>query len=630
MRGAAKLATRSVVGVGAAGLLGGAFLLGPGGLGAPPAVAAGLTPFDGCTELRSWFADARRSYPATRGGLPAMEDADRTMTGAAGAAGASGALESHAVGPGATGTNVQEVGVDEPDVLKTQDGRVVVVREDRLHVIDVTGATPRKLGSVTLPGGTAHELLLSGERALVLGTSLGAANDGNEGGIEDGNKDGNTVPEDLVPPGQSAALLTVVDLATPTQPSVVRTHEIEGVYVSARQYDGVARVVLQSMPTFGLKGAAENWLPLHIERDAAGRISDTEPLLDCTDVRHPAEPSGVGLLTVLTVDFHNPDVLESVAVAADGDLVYSSTDRLYVATTRGGWIMREAMLFSAGSETDGVRTDIHAFDITDRTDTSYIASGDIEGWVLGRWAMSEYEGLLRVATTRGPQWNANGETPETDAAVTVFEERGDRLEPIGSVGGLGEGEQVRAVRWFGDVATVVTFRQTDPLYTVDLADPTQPRVLGELKVPGYSAYLHPLGDGLLLGVGQDATDDGRVLGTQVSTFDLSDLATPKALDTIVERRSYSEVEADSRQFTYLPDARTAVLPVMTDTGSTLWSLRVGDDGRLHENGRWFSRRTGQILRALPVDEARLAALHDATLTLLSVRELTELGSVRLT
>jgi uncharacterized secreted protein with C-terminal beta-propeller domain len=625
MRGAAKLATRSVVGVGAAALLGGAFLLAPGGLGAPPAAAAGLTPFDGCTELRSWFADAMRSYPAARGSLPAMEDADRTMTGAADAAGASGALESHAVGPGATGTNVQEAGVDEPDVLKTQDGRVVVVREDRLHVVDMTGATPRKLGSVTLPGGTAHELLLSGERALVLGTSWSAANDGNE----DGNEDGNTVPEDLVRPGQSSALLTVVDLATPAQPSVVRTHEIEGAYVSARQYHGVARVVLQSTPPFGLKGAAENWLPHHIERDAAGRISDTEPLLDCTDVRHPAEPSGVGLLTVLTVNLHNPDVLESVAVTADGDLVYSSTDRLYVATTRGGWIMREAMLFSEDSETDGVRTDIHAFDITDRTDTSYIASGDIEGWVLGRWAMSEYEGLLRVATTRGQQWNANGDTPETDAAVTVFEERGDRLEAIGSVGGLGEGEQVRAVRWFGDVATVVTFRQTDPLYTVDLADPTQPRVLGELKVPGYSAYLHPLGDGLLLGVGQDATDEGRVLGTQVSTFDLSDLATPKAIDTMVEPRGFSEVEADSRQFTYLPDARTAVLPVMTDTGSTLWSLRVGNDGTLHENGRWFSRRTGQILRALPVDGARLAALHDGTLTLLSVPELTDLGSVRL-
>jgi uncharacterized secreted protein with C-terminal beta-propeller domain len=627
MSRAATMTTRTALAAGVVALFGGTFLFAPGGPGTQPAAAAGLTPFDGCTQLRSWFADAAgamTAFGSWRGDTPVMEGAERAMGTPADAGPAAGqtpgGLDADAVGPGATGTNVQEAGVDEPDLMKTTAGRVVVVRDDRLYVVDATGTTPRKLGSVALPGGNASELLLSGNRALVLGTSWPAPEGRNNTG------------EDLVPPGQSSALLTVVDLTTPSRPTVVRTHEIEGAYLSARERDGVARVVLQTTPFVASQARAEDWLPYHIERDASGRINNAGPLLDCTDVRHPTDPSGVGLLTVVTLDLHNPDLLESVAVAADGDLVYASTDRLYVATTRGGWPMRDAMVSSEGADPEGVRTDIHAFDVTDRADTSYVASGQVDGWLMGRWAMSEYDGLLRVATTRGDQWNANGATPNTDAAVTVLAEQDDRLDIIGSVGGLGEGEQVRAVRWFGDIATVVTFRQTDPLYTVDLADPTQPRVLGELKVPGYSAYLHPLGGGLLLGVGQDATVEGRVLGTQVSTFDLSDLAAPKPVDTLVEPRSYTDVEADSRQFTYVPSLRTAVLPVMTDTDSTLWSLRVGEDGTLDENGRWLSRRTGQIMRALPVDDARLAVLHDGgvTLTVLTAQALAELGSVRLT
>jgi uncharacterized secreted protein with C-terminal beta-propeller domain len=615
---AATTATRSVVGVGAAALLGGALLFAPGGPGTQPAAAGGLVPFEGCDDLRSWFADAAGAmgaYGPWPGDAPVMEGSERALASPADAAPqTSTGLDSAAVGPGITGTNVQEPGVDEPDLLKTSAGRVVVVRDDRLYVVDVTDQAPRTLGSLTLPGGSASELLLSGDRALVLGSSWATPD---------------RVSAEPTKAGQSSALLTVVDLATPARPTVVRTHEIEGAYLSAREHDGVARVVLQTTPLVATPTPAEDWLPQDIQRDASGAIIKTEPLVDCGDVRHPTDPSGVGLLTVLTLDLQNPAVLQPVTVATDGNLVYASTDRLYVATTRGGWAMRDAMVSSDDARPEAVRTAIHAFDVSDYTDTTYIASGEVDGWLMGRWAMSEYDGLLRVATTRGGQWSANGDAPATDAAVTVFEERGDRLQTVGSVGGLGQGEQVRAVRWFGDLATVVTFRQTDPLYTVDLADPTQPRVLGELKVPGYSAYLHPLGDRLLLGVGQDATTQGRVLGTQVSTFDLSDLSAPVPVDTMVEPRSYSEVETDSRQFTYLPELRTAVLPLMSDIGSMLWSLRIGDDGTLQETGRWTPDRAGHIMRALPVDDGRLAVLHDATLTLVGAQALTELGSVRL-
>ena len=130
------------------------------------------------------------------------------------------------------------------------------------------------------------------------------------------------------------------------------------------------------------------------------------------------------------------------------------------------------------------------------------------------------------------------------------------------VEGLGKTEQIYSVRFMGDMAYVVTFRQTDPLYTIDLSDPTSPKVVGELKILGYSAYLHPIADGLLMGIGQDATEGGQVQGTQVSVFDVSDPARPRRIDQItLSKGSNSEVEYDHHAFLYWRPTGLAMVPV---------------------------------------------------------------------
>ena len=227
-------------------------------------------------------------------------------------------------------------------------------------------------------------------------------------------------------------------------------------------------------------------------------------------------------------------------------------------------------------------TALHGFDTTSDDATTYVASGQVDGWLLGRWALSAQDGMLRVATTRDGRGTIIRDLtqPDTDSAVTVLAERGGNLQQVGQVTGLGRGEQIRAVRWFGDMATVVTFRQTDPLYVVDLSDPKAPQVTGELKVPGYSAYLHPVGDDVLLGVGQDATEDGQVTGVQVSTFDLGDRTAPTRLDVIVQRDTWTSVEGDSRQFSYVPDRRLALLPLQGQDGPAVQTLSVAEDGSL--------------------------------------------------
>jgi hypothetical protein len=155
----------------------------------------------------------------------------------------------------------------------------------------------------------------------------------------------------------------------------------------------------------------------------------------------------------------------------------------------------------------------------------------------------------------------------------VLEQQGDSLAPVGQVADMGRGERIYSVRYAGDVAYVVTFRQTDPFYTVDLSDPAAPRVAGELKIPGYSSYLHPIGDGLVIGVGQAASDEGRVQGTKVSLFDVTDLAAPTEVATWSLPDSSSGVEWDHHAFLYWPATRQLVLPV------NVWS----PDGR-YENG----------------------------------------------
>jgi len=178
----------------------------------------------------------------------------------------------------------------------------------------------------------------------------------------------------------------------------------------------------------------------------------------------------------------------------------------------------------------------------------------------------------------------------------------------------------------------VTFRQTDPLYTVDLSDPAAPAVLGELKIPGYSAYLHPVGGGRLLGIGQDATEDGMTTGAQVSSFDLRDLAAPERVDTLTYKDTWTDVEGESRSFSYLPERRLALVPVSSGTGNGLVAVSVDEDGSLTEAARWTSRNSAWVLRATVVGDAVVVVAdgeRGRELTLLDLADLSERDRLRL-
>ncbi|WP_244931465.1 beta-propeller domain-containing protein [Nocardioides sp. W7] len=500
-----------------------------------------------------------------------------------------------------SGTNVQESGVDEPDVVKT-DGELLVRLDDGvLTTYDVSGGSaPAELGRLVLSRARQGELLLSGDTATV----VAAQDDG------------------------STRVLTV-DLADPAGPALTATSEYDARLVAARLHGSVVRVVVAS----GLPGlpfvqprrsrtdrqaaranrrlvretTIEDWLPT-IADDA----EPVRPLLDCSAVALPEEAAGLDTLAVVGFEADEPTERSVQGLAAAADVAYFSADHLYLATGHGtGW--EDCCFIGRGPRQTSVSglggsTTIHDLAL-DGTSTTYLASGRVDGQVADRWAMDEQGGVLRLAV--GPtQLTGNFNS------VLTLEQDGPRLVEVGRLDKLGVDEQIRSVRWFDGLAIVVTFRQVDPLYAVDLTA-AAPTLLGELKIPGFSEYLHPLGKNRMIGIGQGPTGTGRGWGAQVGFFNVTDLADVQRLDVLSYGRNTQALAGmDPRQLTWLPERRT-VLTVVEDYGR---AGRTGYVSVLHLHHRQISNRMVEVEHGSDVDEVRTVPLGDGRVVLVTGSE----------
>ena len=458
-----------------------------------------------------------------------------------------------------SGTNVQEEGVDEPDIVKTDGARIFSVVGNSVHAVAIRGeGAPKLVGSVEVEGGYSHELLLHGNRLLVVSNApVGIAR---------------PLPAraaSVVAYFGNETQMSEIDVSDPANMKVVRTLRLDGRYVSARLTGSRARVVLVSYPRVydapqdeeraAIRSSrTASWLPYSVLVNNRTGQRRRRAIVACRHVRHPYRFSGTEMLTVLTIDLAKGLApVDSDGIMSDAQTIYASPTNLYVATQR--WIDPQT---SAG-QLPATTTAIHRFNISDPDHTIYRASGQVTGYLLNQFSLSEYKGVLRVASTEQPAWWGGDQTRQSESFVTVLDDRdGGVMVPVGRVSGLGKGERIYSVRFIDDLGYVVTFRQVDPLYTVDLSMPSAPKVTGELKILGYSAYLHPVGRDLLLGVGQDATEEGRLRGTQLNLFDVSDPREPKRLhQRVLGTGSSSEVEYDHHAFLYWPATKLTVIPV---------------------------------------------------------------------
>jgi hypothetical protein len=369
------------------------------------------------------------------------------------------------------------------------------------------------------------------------------------------------------------------------------------------------------------KATVDAWLPHYTS--AAGGTTITGRI-SCDQVSRPAVYSGADLLTVLTFDLSASALGtgDGVSIAAGGGTVYGTDSSLYVASGNR-WQMRPvtgiavpaavapaagapaagapAVTASAASvaaastpggsaasatgggagaaspaqsdfDAYGVRqqTEVYRFSISQPGPPRYVASGVVPGYLVDQYAMSEWDGYLRIATTTGTSWSLADGRPQgaqsSSSAVYVLSTSGPVMRLAGQVGGLGADERIYSVRFEGPTGYVVTFRQTDPLYTVDLSDPARPRVAGSLDLTGYSSYLHPASGTQLIGIGQQADAMGHIGGTQVSLFDVADPASPQRLATFALSGAHSDAEFDPHAFLYWPASRLVVVPIQMPYG----------------------------------------------------------------
>jgi uncharacterized secreted protein with C-terminal beta-propeller domain len=546
----------------------------PGDTGSLRLVAA-----DSCPELLSDLHAATRPLVGPYGFGGTDLNMGPGAVAAPGVAAAPKAADAGGAGggtPAYSGTNTAEPGADEPDLVKTDGHRIVTVTGTTLHVVDAR--TRAVTGTLELSSyGQPQSLLLAGDRALVLLPW------GGQGEI-------------------AGPRVLLVDLA-PATPAVLSGFVMDGALVDARQVGTVARVVIRSGPRirYPVDGPADpvgrvaanqaavdrtgldDWLPRYAVTGNGARTGRVE----CGAVRLPAKYSGTSLLSVLTFDLSKPALSDGdpVTIAADGQTVYANGTSLYVVNGNQWMAWPQAGIRGPGRPFPH-QTEVYQFDISGTGTPRYVAGGTVPGWVVNQYALSEWQDHLRVATT----------LDTGSSQVAVLGRAGGALTQVGVVGGLGKGQRIYGVRFAGPVGYVVTFRQTDPLYTLDLRDPARPTVTGELEIDGYSAYLHPAGDGRLIGVGQAANSQGRVQGLQVSLFDVGNPARPSLLARYqLPGSGHSTAEFDPHAFLYWAQTGLVVVPVQ---GGAV-ALKAGDRS-LQESGRLPAPQGQPLLRALVV------------------------------
>lgn len=575
-------------------------------------------------------------------------------------------LKDAATPPVTSDTNTQVDGVDEADYVETDGHYVYVARNGELKIV---GSDASVVSTVSLSGSVVGQFL-SGDRLTVITQS------------------GNTMiyarPIGPMPWGgwNPQTTVTVFDVSDRSAPAIVNQRVFDGAYRDARSVDGVVHLVLDGSirvpeplytdtpvadapdpkvgvaatdtmirwggePTVVANRTYETWdayvarvggsiidssLPHAYRVEADGTLVDLG-VYDAGRIVRPQSNDDQSLVTVVSIDSGHRLRAATAAdgavgmVAPSGGTVYMTRDALYLATQRNS-------SSDSGSSTD---TRLDRFSISG-TKVRWQASGVAPGTLINQFAMDEQGGYLRVAThTTSYGWVDGTWTTRNDNGVYILDTAGRTLDEVGRVTGLAPGEQLYAVRFIGDTAYLVTFLRTDPLFAVDLSDPSAPNVKGELVIPGFSNYLQQVGDGLLLGIGQERQPGSWNIHVHASLFDVSDPTNLTQIDrTFLDdgaQWSWSDAQFDPHAVLYSPEDGLLVLPVSAGgydpvTGQyrsvqMLKVLRVGPDG-LTELGE--IRTDEPVIRTVRIGDA-LYAVSDNTVTVYHLESLTPATSL---
>ena len=385
-------------------------------------------------------------------------------------------------------TNVREAGVDEGDVVKTDGSYLYILKSSAsVRIVDIRGTKMKEIAKIQPEklNESIEDLYLDGDRLMLVTT-------GYESSMEEAESDMYTVNR------YQYTALTVYDITEREHPEMTGRITQEGDYLQSRKNGNYVYLLTQYSPSLGDSFEDSSVMPLVNEQKLA-----------ISDVYLPDQTSQPDYLVASGINIQDPEnVISSKAIVSGAADFYMSSDNLFICNNN----------WNDGKSS----TEILRFACEDGEITAG-AMCELPGFLNDTFSLDEYQGYLRVLLTE----DSNGESNSLyilDADMQV----------TGAIRDLADGETIRSARFMGTMAYFVTFRQTDPLFCADLSDPDNPQILSELKLTGFSSYLHPYGEHLLLGVGYEAEEEtGSQTGVKLSMFDISDPSQVEELDKYV-------------------------------------------------------------------------------------------------
>lgn len=428
-------------------------------------------------------------------------------------------------GGGEYSTNVQVAGIDEGDIVKVEGNHIYACSGSRLVMLRAEGEDVASLGEFSVPDGYIQEMYVKdGVVALI-----GMRNDYVYYYSEKSSDIG------ILPVFGDPSTFVYVLEAEQGQFSQVKYFEIEGNYIDSRLKDGQLFLITNYyaasdgdiIPLYSDSAASVKARPLSIDR-----------------MYYSAHEPGLNYLDISTIAISDDAPAQTTTAIGSGYTVYMAADAIYAA----GYYW---------NEDDDYGTEILKFAVGESGETALVACGSVPGYLINQFALDEYQGQLRIATS-------------DDEGNNIFV-LGPFLNVVGELRGIAEDERIYAARFLDDRGYLVTYRNIDPFFTFDLSDPANPQMLGYLELPGYSNYLHPIADNLVLGLGYDTQDiyvrdqNGQesVIGTRqggikLSLFDVSDPFDPVEVDSRVLGEAYSSTEASYNHKAFMADSSRGI------------------------------------------------------------------------
>ncbi len=421
-------------------------------------------------------------------------------------------------------TNIQVEGVDEADIVKTDGTYLYIVSNGMVRVVLAHPATRMKeMSSVSYDDGfRPSDLYIDRDWLVVLGQRSEE-----HGPMPMMEK--MMAPEfyPYYPPVEKAEV-RIYDVSDRSQPALKRKVALEGFAVSSRKIEDRLYLIVNQPPRWYQPlpepiplGTADALLPTF--DDTASGV-EGKAVASCGDVvilPHIPSPQYVTVAVIPIGDLGKK--VEREVILGSAENIYASLENLFLAATE--WTYH----WQADAPESREKTNVYRFALTDEG-AEFAAKGSVLGHILNQFSMDEHDQTFRIATTQGEVWMGDSSRPSTSNLYILNMD----MEVVGKIEDIAPGEQIYSARFLGDRAYMVTFRTIDPLFVIDTSDPRNPRILGKLKIPGFSDYLHPYDEDHILGFGKEAVEskDGSAVwqqGMKIALFDVSDVEHPKEL-----------------------------------------------------------------------------------------------------